>query len=139
MRRTVAVLALVVLMTLLGACSKAKDTGFPSSGSPTASAPSSPTAAPQPVTEATIVAKKLAFDLKVLVFKANSPIKLTLDNQDAGMPHNFSIYNGATPVFRGDFTTGPVRKVYDIPALKPGTYRFQCDAHTAMAGTVTVQ
>ena len=90
----------------------------------------------------TIAAMGLAFDTSALSFPADTGVTLTLDNQDAGVPHNVAIYAGptdlATPLFRGDLVTGPMVIDYTIPALTAGTYYFQCDVHPTMNGTVTV-
>ena len=93
-------------------------------------------------TSTTITAMGLAFDTNALSFPANTPVTLTLDNQDPGVPHNVAIYPSSTdlmtPLFRGDLDTGVATITYDIPALKPGTYYFHCDVHPTMNGTVTV-
>ena len=93
-------------------------------------------------TATTIAAMGLAFDASALSFPADTGVTLTLDNQDAGVPHNVAIYAGptdlATPLFRGDLVTGPMVIDYTIPALTAGTYYFQCDVHPTMNGTVTV-
>lgn len=139
MRRLVSVFALMSAVALAASsCSSPKDTGFPSpnsSGSVTgAPSPTGPTVS----NEATIVAKDIQFDLKELTFAAGAPISLTLDNQDPGIPHNVSIYDGQTEIYKGELFQGTAKKTYEIPALKAGTYRFQCDVHPTMAGTVTV-
>lgn len=58
------------------------------------------------------------------------------------MPHNLSILpeaEGAKAVFTGDIVTGVASATYQVDALKPGTYRFQCDIHpTTMNGTFIV-
>ena len=93
-------------------------------------------------TSTTITAMGLAFDTNALSFPANTPVTLTLDNQDPGVPHNVAIYPSSTdlmtPLFRGDLDTGVATITYDIPALMPGTYYFHCDVHPTMNGTVTV-
>lgn len=90
----------------------------------------------------TLIAMGLAFDTNAISLPAGMPASLVLDNQDAGVPHNIAIYPSstdlATPLFRGDLVTGPMTISYDVPALQPGTYYFQCDVHPTMNGTVTV-
>jgi plastocyanin len=92
---------------------------------------------------ATVTAQGLAFDTKTLTIPADTPTKLTFDNNDAGTPHNVAIYPSSsdlsTPLFRGDIVTGPATATYDVPALKAGSYYFHCDVHPTMNGTVTVQ
>ena len=139
MRRLVSVVALMSAVALVASsCSSPKDTGFPSeTSSGTATGAPSPTG-PAVSNEATIVAKDIQFDLKELTFAAGAPISLTLDNQDPGIPHNVSIYEGQTEIYKGELFQGEGKQTYEIPALKAGTYRFQCDVHPTMAGTVTV-
>jgi plastocyanin len=91
----------------------------------------------------TIVASSLTFDTDSLTIPAGTSSTLLFDNKDAGTVHNLAIYPSAsdlsTPLFRGDPVTGPGTTTYDIPALDPGAYYFQCDYHPSMNGTVTVK
>jgi plastocyanin len=91
-----------------------------------------------------VTASGLAFDTSEIDLAANKPTTLTFDNQDSGVTHNIAIYKSSSdltsPLFRGDAVTGPNSAPYKLPALKPGTYYFQCDYHpTTMNGTVTVK
>lgn len=98
---------------------------------------------PPPVTDPTtaIVALNIAFDLDELRFTAGEAAQLTLTNDDS-VPHNVAIYTelpGGEPLFTGELITGPdAEAAYEIPALDPGFYAFQCDVHPNMNGTVTV-
>jgi len=143
MRRSLIVVA--ALLALAGtACAKEKDTGFPAA-EPATSTSASPSAPTTPVSEATLVAKGIAWAQSELLFVAGKEITLTLDNQDAGVPHNFGLYSdkGRSPskeVFKPkEDTAGGSKLDYKIPALKAGTYYFQCDIHPNMNGTATVQ
>ena len=89
----------------------------------------------------TIVASGLAFDTDTVNLPADTETQLTLENKDAGTPHNFAIYSDAgytTPRFQGEIFPGPASKTYTIPALPAGTYYFRCDVHPNMQGTVIV-
>jgi plastocyanin len=87
------------------------------------------------------------FSTTKLSFPAGSPIALTFDNQDSGVPHNVVITKDdikkdpQTPVlFQPPGTlTGPAKTVYDIKPLPAGSYFFHCEVHpTTMFGTVQV-
>jgi len=93
-------------------------------------------------TSLTITATNILFDKSTLT-AAPGPVKITLDNKDGGIPHNFHLYAGKdtsgkdlgmTPI-----TPGPSKDDLNV-TLEAGTYYFQCDVHvTTMAGTLTVQ
>jgi cytochrome c oxidase subunit 2 len=87
-----------------------------------------------------LVALNIAFDQTALTAPADTPFRIELDNQDAGVPHNVEIKDAAgTSVFKGDIFNGVEKRVYDVPALEAGAYPFQCTVHPNMAGTLTVQ
>ncbi len=89
-----------------------------------------------------LAAKDIAFDQHDLSAPANAPFVIQFDNQDAGVPHNVAIYEDNTKqnvLFRGDVVTGPTQTTYNVQALPPGTYYFQCDVHPGqMSGTIVV-
>jgi plastocyanin len=88
-----------------------------------------------------IAAQNIAFDTNTLTFPADTPSKLTFQNNDAGTPHNIGIYtdeSASKELFKGEIVTGVDSIVYDIPKLAEGSYFFRCDIHTTMNGTVTV-
>ena len=86
----------------------------------------------------TVVASNLAFDTGTISLPAGAGSTLTFDNRDAGVPHNIAILQGEANVFRGEVITGPDTTDYTIPPLEAGEYRFLCDVHPTMTGTVTV-
>jgi plastocyanin len=109
-----------------------------------------PSALPSPppgggATAFSLVAKNLSFDKKELTFVANKLVALELDNQDAGILHNWALYRDSAYtqlIFKGDPpVTGPAKRTYRFQVPGPGTYYFQCDFHPnpAMRGTVTVR
>jgi len=120
------------------------------SASPTASAsPSAPASPSSPAASApagaglTVVARNFTFELKELTTAADQPFQITLDNQDAGVPHDIDIRQGGTTVEGGDtqFFNGVAMQTFDYPALAAGTYEFICSVHPtpAMTGTLTVE
>jgi plastocyanin len=82
-----------------------------------------------------LIAKGMAFDKPTLSVPAGASVTINFDNQDAGIPHNVSVYqtmpNGdTTPVFIGDVIKGPSTIVYHFTApATQGNYYFVCDIH----------
>lgn len=93
---------------------------------------------------APIGATSAGFDPTTLETAAGTPFSLTFDNQDNQAPHNLILQNpdGSAVAVQGDtaFFTGPGQRVYDVPALTAGAYKYLCQVHpTTMVGTLTVQ
>jgi plastocyanin len=91
-----------------------------------------------------LVAKNIAFDKSSITVPAGADVTVHFDNQDNGIPHNFSVYDSSAAqnaVFRGQIIKGPKKITYTFTAPeKAGTYFFRCDVHpTIMTGTFTVQ
>ena len=88
-----------------------------------------------------VVAQNTAFDTDEIHLPADTPSKLTLDNEDA-FAHNLSIYEDDTasgvPLFTFEPFSGPATKTFDVRALAEGEYYFRCDIHPTMEGTVVV-
>ncbi len=89
-----------------------------------------------------LVAHQISWDKTCLAVLAGRPFRITIKNEDAGIAHNFAIWDSPKTKHRLFLTpnlTGPVTKTFTGPALKPGRYYFQCDIHgPAMAGTLIV-
>jgi plastocyanin len=103
-------------------------------GAPASAAPAS--AAPQ--ADVVITAKGTAWVEPDVTIPGGKPFTLAFDNQDANTPHNVVIYDASGgEVFKTDTTTGPLVKVYDVPAIPAGQYTFVCTVHANMTGTVT--
>ena len=87
----------------------------------------------------------IKFSTSSLSWSADTSVTVTLDNQDPGQSHNFSLYRDEAHTDAiaksGLVATGSSGTV-TIPALPAGTYYFQCDVHPPptyqMVGTVTV-
>jgi plastocyanin len=91
-----------------------------------------------------VVAQSLAFDTDEINLSAGAPTPITFQNQDAGIPHNLSIYRNqdyTDPVYEPqDPFPGPGERTYNVPPLEPGTLYFRCDVHpTTMEGRVVVE
>ncbi len=95
-------------------------------------------------TELRIVARNIAFDQKCLAVPADTPFTIELVNEDAGVPHNLSIASDPDwqdVLFTGETFEGVETRVYEVPPLPAGVYRFRCDLHPipAMSGTFIVK
>ncbi len=103
-------------------------------GGPATAAPSLPAA------DVSLGAKDIAYDQTSLTAPAGKGFTFAFDNRDAGVPHNVAIKDASgKELFKGRIITGPHVVVYDVPALPPGQYIFQCSVHPNMTGTLTVQ
>jgi len=115
----------VALVAVLGACSTAS--GGESSTPPTDA-------------DATVTAADMAFAPGTVTVTAGEDFSLALVNQDS-MPHNIAVYTDSSKsekLFEGEMVTdGTI--VYDISALEPGEYFFDCSLHPNMTGTLVVQ
>jgi plastocyanin len=88
-----------------------------------------------------VVAKDTAFDTKEIKLPADTPSKLTFENQDP-FAHNLAIYTDETatgePLFTFEPFPGPATKTFDVDPIAEGAYYFHCDIHPNMNGTVVV-
>jgi plastocyanin len=105
------------------------------SPSPSGSGPCTPHS-----TRLKVVARNIAFDPDCLAAPANEAFTIVLDNEDAGIAHNVSIYRGdGGSAFHGAIVSGVATTTYHVAPLPPGTYSFRCDVHPAqMTGTFVV-
>ena len=114
----------------------------PSAAAPSGGAGGSP-AAGLTVT-APVGSSVSGWEPKTLQTAAGAGFALTFDNQDNQAPHNVVIQDAANaqvPI-QGDTApfTGPAQRVYQVPALTAGGYKYICQVHpTTMVGDLTVQ
>jgi plastocyanin len=87
-----------------------------------------------------IKAQSVAFDRTDIALKADAEVEITFTNADKGIQHNIDIFAGdpSNSLFKGDLVTGASTVTYTFKAPAAGTYKFQCDVHPTMNGTVTV-
>lgn len=112
--------------------------GMPMSPDPSSSAAPSATNHSGPTLH--LSARNIAFGTDRLEAPAGRAFTLEFDNNDPGIPHNVDIKDATgKTLFRGRIITGPAMESYQIPALAAGTYRFVCDVHPEMTGTLAVQ
>jgi plastocyanin len=103
-------------------------------GPPTGNATGSPGATVE------LIAENLAFNRPSLRVPADVVVALTLDNRDPGILHNVAIYpvDDGDVVFRGDTFTGIATQTYLFGPINGGRFRFICDVHPIMNGTLVV-
>jgi plastocyanin len=90
----------------------------------------------EPVTEFTIVAEDLRFDLDGVVVPAGEEVTATIENRDDGIGHNLSV---ALPdgEAKTEVEAGPVTQTLRFTVPEPGEHDFVCDPHAAsMRGVV---
>jgi plastocyanin len=71
------------------------------------------------------------FDKDCLAVPAGESFTIRFDNKDADR-HNVAIlpsHTATTTLFEGDIVQGPKSLIYNVPALKAGTYHFHCEVH----------
>jgi hypothetical protein len=102
------------------------------------------TAAPEPPqTALTISAQAIAWNKVTLLAVAGQPLTITVNNNDAGVPHNWVLFGGADET--GDrlaetpIETGVIVQTLDFGPLAAGDYFYWCDVHPNMQGLLTAQ
>jgi len=86
----------------------------------------------------TIQARDLTFAPDIATAPANVPLRLILDNKDAGTAHNIHVFQGDTDFGTSSSVEGPGLTAVELPALAPGRYQFECTIHSQMIGTILV-
>jgi plastocyanin len=80
-----------------------------------------------------VTAKGVKFDTAKINAPDGAPFTITFNNEDAGTPHDIDILDtSGAKVFDGKDFEGVATKTYDVPALKAGTYKFECSIHPAL-------
>lgn len=130
-------IVLAVLAIIGAACSSGDDP----SGSP--SQPTTASGRSEQAQELRVVGEELRFDAETLAAPADAEFTIVFDNRDRGVPHNLAVYRSGPPaedlVAATDLEPGPTTQRLTVPALDPGRYFYQCDAHpTTMTGTLMV-
>ena len=87
---------------------------------------------------ATVTAVNIAFDPVELALPAGGPLRIVLDNQDSGVPHNVKVFLGDREIAKSPIVTGPATTEVRFGPLPPASYQFICDVHPNMLGTLVV-
>ncbi len=86
----------------------------------------------------TIDARDLTFDPVIVTMPAGQPLRLVLNNHDAGVEHDLHVFRGATDFGTSQPVIGPGLTAIVLPAMAPGSYQFECTFHPDMIGTIKV-
>jgi len=91
-----------------------------------------------PVTEVTVVAPALRFEPSEVFVPAGEEVDLTFENDDDGIAHNLRVKTDDPEDEQPhtDLEVGPDTQAVSF-TLDPGEYRFVCDIHPGMRGTIT--
>ena len=88
-------------------------------------------------------AEEVKFSTDKLTATADEEVTVEFENGDAGVYHNFALYEGdgpdAAPVFNGEGFPGVNHRTYTFKAPPPGAYVFVCDFHPNMKGTFVTE
>jgi plastocyanin len=86
----------------------------------------------------TVVATGLQFQPTQMSLPAGQPLRIVLDNQDAGVPHNIRVFSSDTEIAKSPTITGTGQTEVRFGPLAAGTYQFACEVHPSMMGTLTI-
>jgi cytochrome c oxidase subunit 2 len=93
-------------------------------------------------TSLALTAHDISWNQRCLAVPANTAFTVSVTNQDAGIQHNFSIYDSffeKQTFFQSPKLMGPTSQTFQVQGLPPGTYYFQCDVHgPSMSGAFIV-
>lgn len=81
-----------------------------------------------------IVADALAWEVDCVVVPADVPVTIEVDNRDDGVSHDLHLTDAPGDPAT-DLEAGPVVQQLDVE-LPVGRYRFVCDIHPTMVGSV---
>ena len=107
-----------------------------------------PTSEPQSedAQEVTIIGENILFDRDEIVVEGGRQVAITFENRDAGIPHNWALYESEEASVSRDgllagspIENGPLTQEIVFEAPAPGSYYFICDVHPNMAGDFVVE
>jgi plastocyanin len=88
--------------------------------------------------QVTVTAVNITFQPVEVTLPSGTPLRIILDNQDAGVPHDIRVFQGDHEIARSPTITGPGRTEVRFGPLAPARYQFQCTIHPAMLGTLII-
>ena len=90
-----------------------------------------------------LVSKDNSWNTGCLAVTRDGPFTVSVSNLDAGIEHNFAVYDTAIrkrTYFQGPRFAGVAEQTFQLRPLPKGRYYFQCDVHgPAMSGALIVK
>lgn len=86
----------------------------------------------------TIEAVNVQFEPDTVSLPAGQPLRLILDNKDAGVPHDLHVFDGDRDIGTSATIVGPGLTDVRFGPLQAGNYQFQCQIHPNMIGTLVI-
>jgi len=90
-----------------------------------------------------LVSKDNSWNTGCLAVVASGPFVVSVSNLDAGIEHNFAVYDKPQrkrTYFQSPRFVGVAEQTFQLRPLPKGRYYFECDVHgPAMSGTLIVK
>jgi cytochrome c oxidase subunit II len=91
----------------------------------------------------TAIAQNIHWNASCFAVRAGRPYRVTVQNRDAGIAHDFVVYDSRSrkvTYLRTPRLTGVASEVADASALRAGRYYFECAVHgPSMSGVLVVK
>ena len=123
----------VALVFALGACSSAGSPGTGDTGGAGATA-----VGPFDGVTITVQAADMQLEPDTITMPAGRPLRIVLDNQDPGVPHDIHVFQGDIELGTSPVVIGPGLTEVRFGPLTAARYTFACTIHPDMAGTLIV-
>jgi plastocyanin len=88
--------------------------------------------------EVTVQAVDIQFEPGEIQLPAGQPLRIVLDNRDAGVPHDIGVRQDGRDLGTSPIVTGLAMTEVRFGPLEPGTYQYVCTVHPSMTGTLTI-
>ncbi len=86
----------------------------------------------------TLRAVGIAWEPTSLTLPAGTPLRIVLQNDDEGIPHNVRVFQGERTFGTSPTVTGIETTEVRFGPLTAARYQFVCDVHPNMIGTLVV-